>query len=166
RDFGEHHIDFTGLYSAEQRKYFIDAYSATGFVNDLLTYSNIGAASTLTAASTGSGLPNGSYQSRYALNSQMARINYSYGDRYLLTLTARRDGSSVFGANTSKFDVFPSAAIGWNVSKEAFMNNVRFVDNLKLRGSYGKTGNEAINPYQTITTDNPVQNTFNGVTTI
>lgn len=165
RDFGLHHIDFTGLYSAEQRKYFVDAYSATGFVNDLLTYNNIGAASTLTPGSTGAGT-NGSYQSRYNLLSQMARINYSYNDRYLLTLTARRDGSSVFGANTSKYGLFPSAAAGWNISKEAFMNSVRWISNLKIRGSYGKTGNEAINPYGTITTDNPVQNTFNGLTTI
>src|SRR5262249_21703982 len=102
RDFGKHHIDFTGLYGAQQRKYLVDAYSATGFVNDLLTYNNIGAAATLTAGGTGSGT-NGSYQSKYNLLSQMARINYSYDDRYLLTLTARRDGSSVFGANNSKY---------------------------------------------------------------
>src|SRR5262249_14337301 len=161
-DFGKHHIDFTGLYGAQQRKYFVDAYSATGFVNDLLTYNNIGAAATLTAGGTGSGT-NGSYQSKYNLLSQMARINYSYDDRYLLTLTARRDGSSVFGANNSKYGLFPSVAAGWNISRESFMRNAHFVTNLKLRGSYGKTGNEAINPYGTITTDNPVQNTFNGL---
>lgn len=178
RDIGKHHIDFTGLYSAEQRKYFVDAYTATGFVNDLLTYNNIGAAATLTpssvyqqyAATPPPGNTNvgnrGSYQSKYNKVSQMARINYSYNDRYLLTLTARRDGSSVFGANTTKYGLFPSAAIGWNISQETFMNNVRFVSNLKLRGSYGKTGNQAINPYGTITTDNSVQNTMNGLTTI
>jgi TonB-linked SusC/RagA family outer membrane protein len=165
RDFGKHHIDFTGLYGAEQRKYFVDAYTATGFVNDLLTYNNIGAASTLTPGSTGSGT-NGSFQSKYNKVSQMGRINYSYNDRYLLTLTARRDGSSVFGANTSKYGLFPSAALGWNIGQENFMKTVRFVDNLKLRGSYGKTGNQAINPYGTITTDNSDQNTFNGLTTI
>lgn len=165
RDLGKHHIDFTGLYSAQQRKYFAEAFSATGFVNDLLTYNNIGAASTITAGSTGGGT-NGSYQSKYNLLSQMARINYSYNDRYLLTLTARRDGSSVFGANNSKYGLFPSAALGWNLSREDFMKSVRWVDNLKIRGSYGKTGNEAINPYGTITTDNSVQYTFNGLTTI
>ena len=178
RDFDKHHIDFTGLYSAEQRKYFVDAYTATGFVNDLLTYNNIGAAATLTptsiyeqyAATPPPGNPNagakGSYQSKYNKLSQMARINYSYNDRYLLTLTARRDGSSVFGANTSKYGLFPSAAVGWNIAQESFMNNVRFVSNLKLRGSYGKTGNQAIDPYGTITSDNSVQNTMNGLTTI
>jgi len=178
RDFDKQHIDFTGLYSAEQRKYFVDAYTATGFVNDLLTYNNIGAAATLTptsiyeqyAATPPPGNPNagakGSYQSKYNKLSQMARINYSYNDRYLLTLTARRDGSSVFGAKTSKYGLFPSAAVGWNIAQESFMNNVRFVSNLKLRGSYGKTGNQAIDPYGTITSDNSVQNTMNGLTTI
>ncbi|HVS98169.1 MAG TPA: TonB-dependent receptor [Puia sp.] len=165
REFGKHHIDFTGLYSAEQRRYYAEAFNATGFVNDLLTYDNIGAASTLTPGNTNSGT-NGSYQSRYNLTSEMARINYSYNDRYLFTLTARGDRSSVFGANTSKYGLFPSAAVGWNISKENFMDNARFVSNLKIRGSYGKTGNEAINPYGTITTDNTVQTTFNGVTTI
>jgi TonB-linked SusC/RagA family outer membrane protein len=166
RDFGKHHIDFTGLYSAQQRRYFVDAYSATGFINDLLTYNNIGAGASVAAASTGSGLPNGSYSDRYALNSQMGRLNYSYDDRYLVTFTARRDGSSVFGANTSKYGVFPVAALGWNISNENFMKSVTWVDNLKLRGSYGKTGNEAINVYGTITTDNSVRYPFNGITAI
>jgi TonB-linked SusC/RagA family outer membrane protein len=166
REFGKNHIDFTGLYSAEQRRYFADAYSATGFINDLLTYNNIGAGSTVSAASTGNGLPNGSYSDRYALNSQMARVNYSYDDRYLLTLTARRDGSSVFGSNTSKYGVFPVAALGWNISNEDFMKRVSWVDNLKVRGSYGKTGNEAINVYGTITTDNSVKYPFNGAAQI
>jgi TonB-linked SusC/RagA family outer membrane protein len=166
REFGKHHIDFTGLYSAEQRRYFVDAFSATGFINDLLTFNNIGAGATVGAASTGSGLPNGSYSDRYALNSQMARVNYSYDDRYLLTLTARRDGSSVFGASTTKFGVFPVAAVGWNISNEQFMRSVSWVDNLKLRGSYGKTGNEAINVYGTVTTDNSVRYPFNGISQI
>ncbi len=186
RDFGKHHLDFTGLYGAEQRKYFVDAYTATGFVNDLLTYNNIGAAATLTPGGTYNantttpppgnttpipgtsigGSSSGSYQTQYNKVSQMGRINYSYNDRYLLTLTARRDGSSVFGANTSKYGLFPSAAVGWNISQESFMKDVNLVNTLKLRGSYGKTGNQAINPYQTITTDNSVQNTMNGLTTI
>ena len=166
RDFGKHHIDFTGLYSAEQRRYFVDAFSATGFINDLLSFNNIGAGATVGAASTGTNLPNGSYSDRYALNSQMARINYSYDDRYLFTFTTRRDGSSVFGASTTKFGVFPVGAVGWNISNEPFMKTVSWVDNLKLRGSYGKTGNEAINVYGTITTDNSVRYPFNGLSQI
>jgi TonB-linked SusC/RagA family outer membrane protein len=167
RDFDKHHIDVTALYGAEQRKYFADTYVATGFVNDLLTYNDIGAAATITPDTVGNNTnTNGSYQSKYNKVSQMARINYSYNDRYLFTVTARRDGSSVFGANTSKYGVFPSAAVGWNISQETFMKEVTFVRNLKLRGSYGKTGNQAIDPYGTITKDNTVQNTMNGLTTI
>jgi TonB-linked SusC/RagA family outer membrane protein len=166
RDFGSHHLDFTGLYSAQQRFYFVDAYSATGFVNDLLLYNNIGAGATVSAASTGNGLPNGSFSNKYNLNSQMVRINYSFADRYLVTLTARRDGSSVFGANTSKYGVFPVAAVGWNMTNEDFMKSLTFINNLKIRASYGKSGNEAINPYSTITTDNAVRYPFNGISTI
>jgi TonB-linked SusC/RagA family outer membrane protein len=166
RDFDKHHIDFTGLYSAQQRRYFVDAYSASGFVNDLLSYNNIGAGATISAASTGSGLPNGSYSDKYNLNSQMGRINYSYDSRFLVTVTARRDGSSVFGANTSKYGVFPSVAVGWNISNESFMKNVTLIDNLKIRASHGKSGNEAISVYGTITTDNSVRAPFNGISTI
>lgn len=166
RDIDKHHIDFTGLYSAQQRKLFVDAYSATGFVNDVLSYYNTGAGATISAASAGTNLPNGSYSEKYNLNSQMGRINYSYDSRYLLTVTARRDGSSVFGANTSKYGLFPSVAAGWNISNETFMKDVHFVENLKLRGSYGKSGNEAIDVYKTITTDTSVRIPFNGVSTV
>lgn len=157
RDFGKHHIDFTGLYSAQQRSYITTTAGAKGFVNDIIGYNNLGAGATQTSSS---------YSDRYALNSQMARVNYNYANKYLLTLTARRDGSSVFGANTSKYGLFPSVAVGWNLSKEDFMQNLSFINDLKLRASYGKTGNEAISVYQTITTDNTIQQPFNGVTTV
>ncbi|CAN5334806.1 TonB-dependent receptor [soil metagenome] len=157
RDFGKHHFDFTGLYSAQQRKYATATGTAVGFVNDQLSYNNLGAGATQSS---------NSYADRYGLNSQMGRINYSYNSRYLFTVTARRDGSSVFGANTSKYGLFPSAALGWNISNEEFMKNMRAVTNLKLRVSYGKSGNEAISVYRTITTDNTVRSPFNGVSTI
>ncbi|WP_432711007.1 SusC/RagA family TonB-linked outer membrane protein [Pedobacter sp.] len=157
KDFGKHHIDLTGLYSNQQRKYIETRARAVGFVNDELSFNNLGAGATQTSAS---------YADRYGLVSQMGRINYSYDSRYLFTLTARRDGSSVFGSNTTKYGVFPSAAIGWNVSNEDFMEDVKFVDNLKLRVSHGKSGNEAISVYRTITTNGIVRQPFNGVSTI
>ncbi|QJD96843.1 TonB-dependent receptor [Mucilaginibacter robiniae] len=153
RDFGKHHVDFTGLYSSQQRRYFTSTAGATNFVNDELTFNNLGAGSTPTVSS---------YSDRYALNSQMARLNYSYDSRYLLTLTVRRDGSSVFGANTDKHGWFPSAAIGWNISNEEFLKNVKAINSLKLRASYGRIGNEAISVYRTITTDGTVRSPFNG----
>ncbi|UAY54047.1 SusC/RagA family TonB-linked outer membrane protein [Arachidicoccus terrestris] len=156
-DFGSSHLDFTGLYSAQQRKYMTTTAGAKGFVNDVLTYNNLGAGATQTSSS---------YSDQYRLNSQMIRLNYNYDSRYLLTFTARRDGSSVFGANTSKYGIFPSAAFGWNISNEEFMKKAGFVNNLKLRVSYGKTGNEAVGVYRTITTDNSIRQPFGGISTI
>jgi TonB-linked SusC/RagA family outer membrane protein len=167
KNWGVHRIDFTGLYSSQQRNYFATAFNATGFINDELSFNNMGAGATISAATIFSGQPyTGSYRDRYSLLSQMARINYSYDSRYLLTVTARRDGSSVMGANTDKYGVFPSFAVGWNISNEKFMSNAKFIDNLKLRTSYGKSGNEAIPVYGTITTENTVRFPFSGISTI
>ena len=157
KDWDVHHIDFTGLYSAQERNYFTSNAAATGFINDELSFNNLGAGATQTA---------GAYRDKYDLLSQMARINYSYDSKYLLTLTARRDGSSVFGANTDKFGLFPSVAVGWNISRESFMQNVVFVNNLKIRSSYGKSGNEAIGVYGTVTTAGTNRFPFSGVSTI
>lgn len=157
KNWGKHHLDFTGLYSAQQRRYITATAGAKGFVNDIISFNNLGAGATQTSSS---------YSDRYASNSQMGRINYNYANRYLFSLTARRDGASVMGAHTTKYGIFPSAAFGWNISKEKFMQNISFVDNLKLRASYGKTGNEGIAVYQTITTENAVRYPFNGVSTI
>jgi TonB-linked SusC/RagA family outer membrane protein len=157
KDFGKHHVDFTGLYSAQQRKYTESNARAVGFVNDELSYHNLGAGATQSA---------GSYADRYALNSQMGRINYSYDSRYLFTFTTRRDGSSVFGANTSKYGIFPSVAVGWNIANESFMSDFKNVSNLKLRLSVGESGNEAISVYRTITTNGTNRFPFNGVSTI
>lgn len=81
--------------------------------------------------------------------SSMARLNYRFKDRYLLTLTARRDGSSVFATN-NKYATFPSAAFAWIASEENFLRNIDVLDILKLRVSYGAVGNQAISPYQSL----------------
>lgn len=157
KDIKKHHFDFTALYSAQERNYNSTTAGAVGFINDELGLNNIGAGATQTS---------GSYRDRYGLNSQMGRLFYSYDSKYLLTLTARRDGSSVFGANTTKYGVFPSAAIGWNIINEDFMKNAKVFSNLKLRISYGKTGNEAVGVYNTITTEGSSRSPFNGISTI
>ncbi len=157
KNIGIHHIDFTGMYSAQERNYFTFGAGASGFINDELSFNNLGAGATQTASS---------YRDKYDLASQMGRLNYMYNSKYLLTLTARRDGSSVMGANTNKYGVFPVAALAWNVDKENFMSNVKFVDNLKLRTSYGKSGNEAIGVYGTITTEGTVRFPYGGTSTI
>ena len=78
----------------------------------------------------------------------MARINYAYDNRFLLTLTGRADRSSKFDKG-KEWGYFPSAALAWNVSNEPFMNGNQLFINLKLRVSYGSTRNEGILPYQT-----------------
>lgn len=83
------------------------------------------------------------------IQSQFGRINYDFDDKYLLTATIRRDGASNFAAN-EKIAVFPSFALGWKVSNEEFMKNLEQVSNLKLRASYGATGNQGIAPYQSL----------------
>lgn len=166
KDIQKHHFDFTALYSAQQRRYVAAALNGVGFINDELSFNSIGAATTISGGFIGNGLPNGSYSDQYRLNSQMGRVNYNYDGRYLLTLTARRDGSSVFGSNTTKYGVFPVAAVGWNIGNETFMKKLDFVNNLKIRFSYGQTGNEAINIYQTITQDASLRFPFNGISTI
>ncbi|MBC6611134.1 TonB-dependent receptor [Hymenobacter sp. BT507] len=158
RDFGKHHVDVTALYSSQQNTYFTTTENANGFINDNIGFNGIGGGSLPPTIS--------SYSERRALLSQMGRINYNYDSRYLLTVTARRDGSTVFGANTDKYGVFPSIALGWNIANEAFLQDNSLVSQLKLRFSYGTTGNEAIGPYGTITGLSQLQYAYNGVTTV
>lgn len=153
KDFGKNHIDFTGLYSAQKVDYFKSWSTSKSFINDALSYYNMSAGVSQSNDSEGNG---------YTLVSQMGRINYSYDSRYLLTLTARRDGYSAFGANTNKYGLFPSMALGWNIANESFMANADKVDQLKLRLSYGQTGNQAIDVNQTETTASTVQYPFGG----
>jgi len=87
--------------------------------------------------------------SSWQMLSYLARLNYGFDSRYLLTLTGRVDGSSKFGAN-NKYGFFPSAAFAWRVSEEAFMKEQSTIDNLKLRVSYGLVGNEGISPYSSM----------------
>lgn len=149
KDIGKHHFDVTGLY-ASKSKYWQQAI-ATGqiFPNDALGWGNLGAASTQTVSSQAD---------QYRTISQMGRLNYAYDSRYMFTLTARRDGSSVFGKN-NKYGTFPSAAVAWNIHNESFMQNTKhIVSSLKWRISYGLSGNEAIPIYQTqfLMSSNPI----------
>ncbi|GAB3529489.1 TonB-dependent receptor [Pontibacter brevis] len=157
RDFGKHHLNFTGLYSAQATDYFRSGAEANTFINDQLSFYNLGAGENRTSSS---------YSDRTSLLSQMGRINYSYDSRYLLTLTARRDGYSAFGANTDKYGLFPSMALGWNIANEQFMQSADFVNQLKLRASYGQSGNQAVGVNQTATLYNTVRFPFGGASTI
>lgn len=153
----KHSIAITGLYSAAQTDYFSSSTLGTGFINDQLQFNNLSSASSVSANSA-------AFKSN--LLSQMLRINYSLASKYLFTATARRDGYSAFGSNTSKYGMFPSVALGWNVSKEKFLEDSNVVTNLKLRASYGLSGNQAIDPNVTTSTASTVRLPFNGMSTI
>lgn len=141
RDFGKHRLGVTLLAAAMRKKYSENTAHATKFVNDNLSYNNLGAGETPSVKS---------YADLRTTSSLMGRINYSFDSRYLFTFTVRRDGSSVFGDN-NKYGTFPSVAVGWNISNEKFMEpSNSWLNNLKLRLSYGKAGNEAISVYETI----------------
>jgi len=140
RTFGLHSFDLTTLYSIAEHSQESRSLTAAGFPNDVLTYYQPNLARELDPSTR---------ITESKLVSQMARLNYGYASRYLLTLTVRRDGYSGFGAN-HKYGVFPSAAVGWNVSEESFWPFKESFDLLKLRVSYGKNGNQAIPPYSTL----------------
>ncbi len=135
-----HSLDFTGLYSLQTRQYEQSSINVTGLPVESVEYYNLGAASTISGT-------NSAYE-KWAILSYMARVNYGFDNRFLLTLTGRADGSSKF-APGKKWGYFPSAAVGWNVSNESFMAGNKLFSNLKVRASYGATGNEGILPYQT-----------------
>lgn len=99
--------------------------------------------------------------SDWSMISYLGRVNYTFDDKYLFTLTGRVDGSSKF-AEGKKYGVFPSGAFAWRVSKEKFMQNMESVNDLKLRVSYGVLGNQAIPPYQSLALVGPYgEGTFN-----
>lgn len=161
KDFNKHHIDVTALYSSQKTDYFSTSGQSKGFLNDGLSFYNLGAGTTQSTSSIENG---SSVLSGYgsSLLSQMGRINYSYDSRYLMTITARRDGYSAFGKNTSKYGLFPSVAVAWNIKNESFLKDLNYVNDLKLRLSYGQTGNQAIGVNQTATTASAVQYPFDG----
>ncbi len=137
----DHNISAVVGISWSQSEYNHSYMRNTNFLSDFYGYSNISA-----GAATRPEVQSGDGSSE--LNSYFGRVNYSYKDRYLLTLTGREDGSSKFGSN-NKYGFFPSAGIAWRVSQENFMKNVTAVSNLKVRGSWGRTGNQEIGSYVT-----------------
>ena len=157
--FGKH--SFTLLAGTTSEEFYFN--SLTGTRSDVPEDKNQWYLATGTSASVN----NDNTGDKYTRNSYIGRLNYNYNDRYLLTATMRADGTSKFAAG-NHWGYFPSVGIGWNISKEAFMSSQKIFDNLKLRASYGKVGNDQIgsNTYLNIATINapyffgqtPVQN--------
>ncbi|MCX2451096.1 TonB-dependent receptor [Pedobacter sp. PLR] len=130
----------TALLGLSWQETNIFGFGASGenFSTDYLQYNNLGAAS--------KPIPGSSRAERFGFNSYFGRLNYSFKDKYLFTATGRADGSSKFGAN-NKYAFFPSAAVAWKVSEENFIKESNVISNLKLRASYGVTGNSEIPSY-------------------
>ncbi|MCF0069103.1 TonB-dependent receptor [Dyadobacter sp. CY261] len=138
--FGKHSLDIIGVFETQKQIGESFYANATNLTYPAQSYNNLAlAASNLI----------GSGYSKWSLMSYLGRINYAFNDRYLLSATIRRDGSSKFQGD-NKWSVFPSVAAGWKVTEEAFMKSQNVFSNLKLRGSWGLTGNQAINPYGTL----------------
>ena len=141
KTFDKHRINAMAGLSWQERTYFGFNTRTEGFTTDAYEYNNLGVGSI--PGSPGSGT------NKWAMNSYFVRGNYSYDDRYSVTLTARADGSSKFGQD-KKYGFFPSAGLAWNVSNEQFMKDQTTVSNLKLHTSYGITGNSEIDPYSSL----------------
>ncbi len=140
RTFNQKHtLDVTALFSRESRQVEFSGLRGTNFFSQSLGYNNLGLAQVQEVQS------NLEDQNSIAY---MGRINYSYDDRYALTLTTRRDGFSGFARN-NKYAVFPSVAVAWTATNESFVN-LSWLNYLKLRLSYGKNGNQAIGRYQSL----------------
>ena len=139
KKFGKHSIDATALVNAEEFFFFSNTINAENYSpNDNLGWNGVQAASIRNISA------NDQYQTGDAL---MGRVNYGYDDKYLLTLTARRDGFSAFGQGNPRA-LFPSAALGWVITDEKFMkNSLNVLDYLKARVSYGENGNREIGRY-------------------
>ncbi len=142
RTFAKHNFNVTGLYSYEENNFTDNKLTASRFPHDYVTYYSVAQAENI--------LPSFHYN-KDILISQMLRLNYDYGEsKYLLTLTGRRDGYSGFGEN-NKWGIFPSVAVGWNLTREDFFPTQTIFDLLKLRFSYGKNGNQAVGAFESIT---------------
>jgi len=129
--------------SWQERTFTSFSQEVRGFSDDFFTFNNFGAATDIRQPS--------SNNFSWSLNSYFNRVTYSIDDTYTFTFTSRLDGSSRFGAN-SKWGFFPSAGVSWQVSNEEFMEDVEFVDNFRLRSSYGVTGNTEIGVFRSLAT--------------
>ena len=137
RTFTQHAVDIIGVYEWQNQLYQGNFAQSRGFINDIATYN------ALQLGDLTNVLPGdfSSYKNDRSLVSFFGRVNYSFLDRYLLTASFRRDGSTVFGAN-HKWGNFPSASVAWQIDEEPFMQGQRVFSSLKLRGGYGVTGNQ------------------------
>ncbi|MBL7814830.1 MAG: TonB-dependent receptor [Saprospiraceae bacterium] len=141
----KHKIGITALYEITKNHSQGSSFNVKGVPADYILTSNFALASGQPTATTNGG----NFFSETGLVSYMGRFNYGYDNRYLLTLTMRRDGSSTLSPANQYFN-YPSVGLGWNITEEAFMKNQTLFSNLKLRGGWGISGNRNVGAYATL----------------
>ncbi|WP_228527885.1 SusC/RagA family TonB-linked outer membrane protein [Pararhodonellum marinum] len=150
----KHNLSVMGGYSYQSQTNENWGGAGQNFVTDAFEFWNLGAASVWLR-------PSSSLQD-WTLASFYGRVNYGFDDRFLVQLNARYDGSSTFSVN-NKWAFFPSGAVAWNLGNEAFLKDNQTISLLKLRTSYGLTGNQAIAPFQTLARFSDVFTIVNGL---
>lgn len=149
----DHHLNAMAGYSYQSSRNETWQANNRNFISDSFSFWNLGAGSNYQNAS--------SELVDWVMSSFYGRLNYSYKGKYLVTVTGRYDGSSRFGTN-NKWAFFPSGALAWNISQEPFMQSVEVISNLKIRTSYGETGNSEIGSYQSLARFSPTLTTIGG----
>ncbi|MFT3979603.1 MAG: TonB-dependent receptor [Ferruginibacter sp.] len=139
KKMGDHKFSLLGGFTLQQNKIFVSGYTAEFIEDESLGIDGIDASASLIPST---------YHKTWSLASFLSRINYDYKDKYLLTVNFRSDGSSKFKGK-NKWGYFPSAAFAWRANKESFLRNIDQLTDLKLRVSYGITGNNRVDEYAT-----------------
>lgn len=140
----KHRLNVVGMFSAEETTYSKSHIAARDIPAEYMQYYNLGQATGTITVNPG----NWNYQ-RYGLMSYMARAMYTYDNRYMFSATVRSDASSRL-AKGHQWHTYPAVSVGWNIKEESFMDNVKWLDQLKIRAGYGQTSNQAVNPYSTL----------------
>ncbi|WP_088655433.1 SusC/RagA family TonB-linked outer membrane protein [Geofilum rhodophaeum] len=144
RAFGKHNFNVVALYSAEETTYFKSELSARDVPSDHLQFYNLGHADGELSVN-----PDNQDYYKSGLSSWMGRVMYAYDNKYMLSVALRSDGSSRL-APGYEWHTYPAVSAGWNIKNEAFMDNVVWLNQLKLRVGYGQTSNQSIDPYSTL----------------
>ena len=143
RTFGKHQLNIVGMYSAEETVYTKSHIAARDIPAEYLQYYNLGRAEGNITVNP----DNWDYQ-KSCLMSWMGRAMYTYDNRYMLMATVRADASSRL-AKGHQWHTYPAVSAGWNIGQESFMDDLEWLDILKVRVGYGQTSNQAVNPYST-----------------
>lgn len=142
KSFGDHDLQTVAGYSYQENTDNTSYVGNGGFDTDVFEYNNIGAGSYF---KSGQG-DLGSYKESSKIISLFARVMYNFNEKYLASFSLRRDGSTKFGIN-NKWGLFPAVSVGWRLEKEQFLENVSWINSLKVRAGYGVTGNQSVSPY-------------------